>query len=284
MFRAYYFPGFKILEMEHDMTRTVKALVWASVCFALMFPLNSFAQKGSGGGGTGGGGTGGGGGTATPPPAPQNPPLQLTGGVTALSVGSDQPAYVQLTALSDGRDAPVITKVSGPDGLILFGATTVDHPHGTNGYNLTTYVWTPGRADIGSAPVAVFTATTQSGASATLTVTLGPVVDVAPGVISGLTATQAGDRIQASWGSNATGAATVFMVVGCYHTLLLGTNLPYLACDKLDSTTALQSNVPASPTVNVGQPGVPVNYYGIFVTASAGPGTVASGSATANVQ
>ena len=79
------------------------------------------------------------------------------------------------------------------------------------------------------------------------------------------------------------GAATVFTVVGCYH-MLLGTNLPYLARDKLDSTTELQSNVPASPTVNGGQPGVPVNYYGIFVTASAGPGIVASGSATANVQ
>jgi hypothetical protein len=70
-------------------------------------------------------------------------------------------------------------------------------------------------------------------------------------------------------------------VTGCYHTLLPGTNLPYLFCDQLDSTTALQSNVPASATVNVGQPGVPVNYYGIFVGAS---GTVAQGSATANVQ
>ena len=53
MFRAYDVPGFKILEMEHDMPRAVKALVCASVCFALMLPLNSFAQKGSGGGGTG---------------------------------------------------------------------------------------------------------------------------------------------------------------------------------------------------------------------------------------
>jgi hypothetical protein len=266
------------------MTRTVKAVVCASACFALMLPLNSFAQKGSGGGGTGGGGTGGGGGTATPPPAPQNPPLQFTGGSTSLTVGSDQPSYVQLTALSDGRDAPVITKLSGPDGLILYNTAPVDHPHGTNGYNFTTYVWTPSRADIGSAPVAVFVATTQSGASATVTVTLGPVVDVTPGVISGLTATLVGDRIQANWSSNASGTSAAFNVVGCYHTLLLGTNLPYLACDKLDSTTALQSNVPASPTTNIGQPGVPVNYYGIFVGASAGSGTVAQGTATANVQ
>ena len=56
---------------------------------------------------------------------------------------------------------------------------------------------------------------------------LGPVVDLASGVISGLTATLAGDRIQANWSSNATGTpATFFTVVGCYHTLLLGTNLP----------------------------------------------------------
>jgi hypothetical protein len=149
---------------------------------------------------------------------------------------------------------------------------------------MAVYVWTPSRADIGTAPVAVFTATTMSGASATVTVTLGPVVDVPPGAISGLTATLVGDRIQANWSSNATGTSATFTVTGCYHTLLTGTNLPYLFCDKLDSTTALQSNVPASPTVNVGQPGVPVNYYGIFVTASGGPGTVASGSATANVQ
>ncbi|MCU1252868.1 MAG: hypothetical protein JWQ49_5897 [Edaphobacter sp.] len=259
------------------MTGTVKALVCASVCFTLMLPLSSFAQKGSGGGGTGGGG----GGTATPPPAPQNPPLQFTGGSTSLTVGSDQPAHVQLTALSDGRDAPVITKVAGPDGLILFNTAPVDHPHGTNGYTTAEYAWTPSRADIGTAPVAVFTATTLSGARATVTVTLGPVVDVPPGAISGLTATLVGDRIQANWSSNATGTSATFSMSGCYHTLLPGTNLPYLFCDHLDSTTALQSNVPASPTVNVGQPGVPVNYYGIFVGAS---GTVAQGTATANVQ
>jgi len=265
------------------MTRTVKASVCTSVCFALMLPLNSLAQKGSGGGGTGSGGTGGGGGTATPPPAPQNPPLQFTGGVTTVTVGSDQRAFVQLLAVSDGRDAPVITKVSGPDGLILYNTAPVDHPHGTNGYTVTSYVWTPGRADIGTAPVALFVATTQSGASATRTVTLGPVVDVAPGVISGLTATLAGDRIQVNWSSNATETPLTFTVTGCYHTLLVGTTLPYLACDKLDSTTSLQSNVPASPTVNIGQPGVPVNYYGIFVSGANGPGTV-GGSATANVQ
>jgi len=189
---------------------------------------------------------------------------------------------VQLLAVSDGRDAPVITKVSGPDGLILYNTAPVDHPHGTNGYTTATYVWTPSRADIGTAPVTVFAATTQSGASATVTVTLGPVVDVTPGAISGLTATLVGDRIQVNWSSNATEPLT-FTVTGCYHTVLTGTNLPYLFCDKLDSTTALQTNVPASPTVNVGQPGVPVNYYGIFVAGSNGTGTV-GGSATANVQ
>jgi hypothetical protein len=150
-----------------------------------------------------------------------------------------------------------------------------------NGYTTATYVWTPGRADIGTSPVAVFRATTQSGASATVTVTLGPVVDVSPGAISGLTATLVGDRIQANW--NSSGTSATFTVVGCYHTVLTGTNLPYLFCDKLDSTTALQSNVPASPTVNAGQPGVPVNYYGIFVAGANASGTV-GGSATANVQ
>lgn len=72
--------------------------------------------------------------------------------------------------------------------------------------------------------------------------------------------------------------------MGCYHTLLLGTNVPNMTCDKLDTTKALESNVSASPVLNVGQPGVPLNYYGIFVTASTGAGAIASGSATANVQ
>ena len=116
-----------------------------------------------------------------------------------------------------------------------------------------------------------------------VTVTLGPVVDVSPGAISGLTATLVGDRIQVNWSSNATGTPLTFTVTGCYHTVLTGTNLPYLFCDKLDSTTALQSNVPASATVNLGQPGVPVTYYGIFVGGSNVTGTV-GGSATANVQ
>jgi hypothetical protein len=283
--------------MEQDMIRMVKAVVCASVCFGLMLPLNSFAQKGGtgGGGATGGGGGaagggggaagGGGGGTATPPPAPKNPPFTFTGGITSLSVGSDQPVFVALDARSDGRDAPIITEDSGPDSLILYNAFPIDHPHGVNGSNTMIYVWTPGRADIGTNPQAVFTATTASGGRSTITVSLGPVVDVAPAAISGLTAQLVGDHVEAHWNASANGQSMTYTVVGCYHSLLTGTNLPYLFCDKLDTTTALESlNLPAGPATNVGQPGVPVNYYGIFVNAATVAGAGASGTATANVQ
>jgi hypothetical protein len=273
----------------------VRTLAGASVCLALMLPLNLFAQKGGGGGGAtgggggaakgGGGGGGNGGGTAVPPPAPQNPPFSFTGGVTSLTVGSDQPVFAALDARSDGRDAPIITEDSGPAGLILYNAFPIDHPHGVNGSNTMIYVWTPGRADIGTNPQAVFTATTASGATSTIAVNLGLVLDAPPGVISGLTAQLAGNHIEAHWNASANGDPLTYTVVGCYHSLLLGTNLPYLFCDKVDTTTALESlNIPAGPAVNDGQPGVPVNYYGIFVTVSTVVGSSPLGSATANVQ
>ena len=255
------------------MTRSLKALLCASVCFALMLPLNSFAQKGSGGGGTGSGG----GGTTTP--------LVFGGGLQALTVGSDQPAFVMLQATSDGRDAPIITKVAGPVGLILYNTAPVDHPHGVNGYNVTYYVWTPSRADIGTSPIAIFTATTASGAISTISVTLGPVQDVAPGAISGLIANFVGDHIEAHWNASTGPDPLTYVVTACYHSVLVGTNLPYLYCNKVDTTNALQSlNIPTGPVSNVGQPGVPATYYGLFVGASSAINSQFGGQVTANVQ
>jgi hypothetical protein len=269
-------PNFSnFLERGSDMTRFAKATAFASLCIALTFSSNALAQKG----GTGGGGT------ATPPPPNRNVPLTFRGGLTTLTVASDQPAFVQLQANSDGRDAPIIRKNSGPDGLILYNTTPADHPHGINGYTLSYYVWTPGGADIGSNPQASFTATTQSGASLTITVNLGPVQDVAPGAISGLTATLAGDQIEAHWNSSATGAPLTYTVTACYHSLLLGTNLPYLFCDNAGRTNDLQLlNIPSGPTQNVGQPGVPVTYYGVFVSANRAVDSHLGGQATTNVQ
>jgi hypothetical protein len=264
------------------MIRFAKATVFSSLCIALTFSPNAFAQKG---GGTGGGGNTGGGGTATPPPPNRTAPLTFGGGLTTLTVGSDQPAFVMLQANSDGRDAPIITRNSGPDGLILYNTTPADHPHGINGYTLSYYVWTPGRADIGSNPQASFTATTQSGASRTIAVNLGPVQDVAPGAISGLTASLAGDHIEAHWNPSATGAALTYTATACYHSLLLGTNLPYLFCDKAGTTSDLQLlNIPSGPAENAGQPGVPVTYYGIFVSANSAIDSQLGGQVTTNVQ
>jgi hypothetical protein len=271
-------PNFSnFLDGDSDMTRFVKATVFASLCIALTFSSNALAQKG---------GTGGGGGTATPPPPNRTAaPLTFGGGLTTLTVGSDQPAFVMLQANSDGRDAPIITKNSGPDGLILYNTTPADHPHGINGYTLSYYVWTPGRGDIGSSPQASFTATTQSGASRTIIVNLGPVQDVPPGVISGLTASLAGDHIEAHWNSSATGAPLTYTVTACYHSLLLGTTLPYLFCDRVGTTNDLQLlDIPSGPAQNAGQPGVPVTYYGLFVNASSAIDSHLAGQATTNVQ
>jgi hypothetical protein len=151
------------------------------------------------------------------------------------------------------------------------------HPH--------LLLWTPGGADIGSNPQASFTATTQSGASRTITVNLGPVQDVAPGAISGVTARLAGDHIEAHWNPSATGAPLTYAVTACYHSLLLGTNLPYLFCDRVGTTNDLQLlNIPPGPVANAGQPGVPVTYYGLFVGASSAIGSNVQGQATTNVQ
>jgi hypothetical protein len=234
----------------------------------------------------GGGGAGnGGGGQPVPPPQPLTFNVSLLGSTTSFGVvNSDQEATVVLTASSDGKDVPVITLVSGPAGLILQGEAPIFKgglPFSSISAN---YVWTPSRADIGTAPTAVFEVTTASGASLFRTVVLGPVEDAAPGVISSLTATHVGDRVQVQWSTNSTGSAVNFAVTGCYHTLFPGTTIPYFTCDQLSNTTTPGADVPASPTVNSGQPGVPVNYYGIFVTASSAANASLLGSASANVQ
>ncbi|HEX3967351.1 MAG TPA: hypothetical protein VHW70_05250 [Edaphobacter sp.] len=199
-------------------------------------------------------------------------------------VNSDQEGLISLSASSDGKDVPVITLVSGPPGLMLLA----DAPLFKGGMPFSaiaaTYAWTPSRADIGTAPAAVFKATTASGASALSTVLLGPVQDVPPGAVSGLTATHVGNRIQVQWSSNSTNPGLAFEVEGCYHTLFPATTIPYLTCELLSTTTTAGADVPDSPVTNSGQPGVPVNYYGIFVTAVGSPNFALLGSGSANVQ
>ncbi|HEX4581770.1 MAG TPA: hypothetical protein VH139_06900, partial [Acidobacteriaceae bacterium] len=67
--------------------------------------------------------------------------------------------------------------------------------------------------------------------------------------------------------------------------LLLGTNLPYLFCDRVGTTNDLQLlNIPPGPVANAGHPGVSVTYYGLFVGASSAIGSNVQGQATTNVQ
>ena len=280
------------------MTRFQKVAICAPLVIALAFSTQALAfQKGggtnggggtTGGGGTGGGGNGGGGnggggggGGSTAPSIP----LTFLGGLVTFPVPADNPAFMLLRATSDGRDAPTITEVSGPAGLVLDSMAPADHPHGSNGSNIIQYIWNPSRADIGTTPTAVFTATTQSGAHQTLTVNLGPVQDGAPGQVSDVTAMLTGDHIEARWSQSPDGTPLTYIVSACYHSLLADTSLPFVYCDTVRTTSDLQLlDIPSGPTTNTGQPGVPATYYGIFVFATSAIDSHFEGEAAANVQ
>jgi hypothetical protein len=82
-----------------------------------------------------------------------------------------------------------------------------------------------------------------------------------------------------------TGTALVYSVTACYHSLLTGTTLPYLFCDRAGTTNAVELlNIPLGPSQNLGQPGVPATYYAIFVTANSAFDSHLEGQATSNVQ
>ena len=245
------------------MNRVFKVVLFASVCSALMLPLRSFADKGSGGG------------TTTPPPVPTGP--TLTGSGTTVSpsgivgVASDQPTFLTLLAQSDGRDSPTITMLSGPAGLIIYNLSPVDHPHGQNGFTVMPVVWTPTREDIGHTAQAIFQATTQTGRSALLTINFGPVQDVPPATVSGFTAFRVGDHIEAHWSPSATGDPLTYTLTACYMSVLVGSNIPEIYCDSADKTAALQSlNIPTGPAINTGNPAVQATYYGLFLNAWSG--------------
>ena len=262
---------------EQDVNKRFKVMAIASVFSVMMFSLNSFADKGSGGGGT-----------TTPPPAPV---LTLSGSGATISasgivgVASDQPTFLNLLAKSDGRDAPVITKVSGPAGLIIYSLNPVDHPHGENGYTIMIVVWTPTRNDIGQTAQAIFKATTQTGRSASLAFNFGPVQGVPPATVSGFTATRVGDHIEASWSPSVTGDPLTYTLSACYMSVLVGSNIPEIYCDAVSNTTALQLlNIPIGPAINVGNPAVNATYYGLFLNAWSGIDGHFMGSVSANIQ
>jgi hypothetical protein len=222
-------------------------------------------------GGTGGGG-GGGGGTAVPPPVPRSA-LSISSGLNTLGpVGSDQAVFLTVTALGDDRDAPVITMTSGPAGLILNNLLPSADPHGgINGHTLASYMWTPGRSDIGQTFQATFTATTQSGAAVSTTVAFGTVQDVPPATVSGLTATTFADHIEAHWNPSATGDRLTYTLVACYNSVLVGTTIPGIFCDSAGNTQALELlDIPTGPATNLGLPGQSANYYGLFLNAWSG--------------
>jgi hypothetical protein len=261
-----------------DMNRVFKVVLFASVCFALMLPLRSFADKGSGGG-------------TTPPPVPTGPTLTASGTTVSVASGtvgvaSDQPTILSLFAQSDGRDSPTITKLSGPAGLIIYNLSPVDHPHlGQNGYTTMAVVWTPTRSDIGQTAQAIFQATTQSGRSASITLNFAPVQDVPPAAVSGLLAFRVGDHIEAHWSPSATGEPLNYSLVACYMSVLVGSTIPEIYCDAVDKTAALQSlNIPAAPAINVGNPAVQATYYGLFLYAWSGVDGHSMGRVTTNIQ
>jgi hypothetical protein len=272
------------------MNRILKAVVFASLCFSLMLPINSFASQGGkgGGGNNGGGGNGGSGGGK-----PAQSRLLLTASSIETPDGrfpavADTATVITVTATNHEGDAPKIALISGPAGLIIYKLNSVDHPQNGNGFTVATYVWTPSRNDIGTtAAHAIFVATTQSGESATLPIDFEPVQDLGPGFLSGFTATKVNDHIEAHWNPNASGDPDplFYTLTACYKSVVPGTNVPAIDCDSVDKTDSLSSlNIPLGPSTNVGNPSVPASYYGLFLYAWKANNGILVGQGSANLQ
>jgi hypothetical protein len=174
--------------------------------------------------------------------------------------------------------------VSGPAGLILLADAPLFKEDMPFSAIAATYAWTPSRADIGTAPAAVFKATTASGASALSTVFLGPVQDVPPGAVSGLTATHVGNRIQVQWSSNSTNPGVTFDVEGCYHTLFPGNDDTLLDVRSVDQHDDAGSGCGRFTGDKLGAARSSGKLLRVFVTAIGSPNFALLGSGSANVQ
>jgi hypothetical protein len=267
------------------MNRTLKAVAFASLCFSVMLPLNSFAGQGGKGGGGSNGGSGGG--------KPVQSRLLLSAGFVATPDGrapaiADWANVITVTATNHEGDAPKITMTSGPAGLIIYKLNSVDHPQNGNGFSVATYVWTPSRNDIGTTAHATFVATTQSGESATLPIDFEPVQDQGQAfILSGFTATKVNDHTEAHWNPRASGnnEPLVYTLTACYKSVVPGTNDPAIDCDAVDKTDSLSSlNIPLGPTTNIGNPSVPATYYGLFLYAWQASNGLLVGQESVNLQ
>ena len=179
------------------------------------------AGGGAGSGGGAGGGGGGGGGAATAPVVlgtnVATCPFQ-SGTCVAGAVGTDQTVRISVEIQSDGGDAPSIVETAGPPLVpvqILPAGRGVDAKGVRFGIQNAIYEWTPRLADIGLDARASFTATTASGKEVSVTVPIGVVQQLPPGLISGLAATRSGANFVVRWKPPADQRAVTYQLGVC---------------------------------------------------------------------
>jgi len=220
------------------------------------------------------GGGGGGGGTAipTPPPSTLAPTITVTSTLfPGTNVLVSQPVTIEVVATSEAgnRLAPTVT-FNGPARLTLVSSAVGNNPHGGGpGSTVNIYTYLPSRDQIGSLEIATFVATSSANAALATPATLSfGTVQEAPSPVSNLTATSAGDHIEARWTASIGGVGTVtYTVQACYRTANLRTQPSQ--CDVIATTTDTQTlNIPLvnqNPTV-APSAGV-ANYIAVIVTA-----------------
>ncbi len=152
----------------------------------------------------GGGGGGGGGAAAAPVVLSTNVATCpfASGTCVAGVVGSDQTVRISVAVQSDAGDTPSIVETAGPPLVpvqILPAGRGVDAKGVKLGIQNAVYEWTPTIADTGLDASASFAATTASGKSVSVTVPIGVVQQLRPGVISGLTAARSGANYAIKW-------------------------------------------------------------------------------------
>jgi hypothetical protein len=139
----------------------------------------------------------------------------LTGACVASLPRSDQTTKITVTVRSDAGDVPAIAQTAGPAIVpvsVVPAGRGVDAKGVQFGIQAANYEWTPPPADIGLNASASFTATTGSGKTLAVTVPLGVVQDVAPGILSGVVATRNGANFDVAWDPPADGSAVVYQL------------------------------------------------------------------------